>query len=83
MVKLKNEVKFIFIHYITMIHINSRLNYSLLTWGILVSWVESRKIKVLQNACIRILTNGRLRQLMLSMYKAIINIRFVEMVKLS
>ena len=62
-------------------HIYSRLNYCLLVWGTLISQAETNKIKVLQNACIRILTNGRLRQPISSMYKVIKSIRFVEMVK--
>ena len=59
------------------------LNYCLLVWGILISQEENNKIKVLQNACIRILTNGVLRQSTLSVYKAFNSNRFVEMVKQS
>ena len=68
---------------IYMAHIYSRLNSCLLVWVTFISQAETNEIKVLQNACIRILTNGRLRQPILSMYKVIKNINFVEMVKLS
>ena len=51
--------------------------------GNLISQAKRNKIKALQNACIRILINGRLRQLTLSMYKTTNSIRCVEMVKLS
>ena len=65
-----------------MAHICSRLNYFLLVWETLISQAETNKIKVLQNACIRIFTNGRFRQPILSMYNLIKSISFVEMVKL-
>ena len=68
---------------IYMAHISSRLNYCLLLWGTLISQAETDKIKVFQNACIRILTNDRLRQPILSMFKVSKNIKFVEMEKLS
>ena len=63
-------------------HIYSRLNYCSLVWGTLISQAETNKIKVLQNAFISVLTNVRLRQQVLSMYKVIKSIRFLEMVKL-
>ena len=64
-------------------YIYIRLIDCLFVWGTVISKVESNNIKVLQNACIRILTNGRLRQLISFMYKAINSIRFVEVVKQS
>ena len=66
-----------------MADIYSRLNHCILVWGTLISQAETNKIKVLQNACTGIPTNGRLRQPILSMYKVIKSIRFVEMAKLS
>ena len=68
---------------IYMSHIYSILNYYFLVWNTLISQVESNKNKVLQDACIRILTKSRLGQPTLSMYKAIKSVRFVEMIKLS
>ena len=65
------------------VHVYSRLNYCLLVWGTLISQAESKKFEIFPNASIRVLTNGRLRQPTLSMYKAFKSIRFVERVRLS